>query len=82
MTKTIWAAMLAAAIFVAPSGYAQSAALSGKGIPIISSQERQAQQAWWASRVSRHAAKRMAVCMTMPDCSDRRMMPAAPSNQG
>ena len=82
MTKTILTAMLAAATFVAPSAYAQSAALSGKGIPIISSPQRQAQQAWWAARAMRHAGKRIAACKAMPDCSDRRMMPAAPSNQG
>ncbi|MES1973378.1 MAG: hypothetical protein V4472_13045 [Pseudomonadota bacterium] len=82
MTKTIMAALLAAATFVAPSAYAQSAAFSGKGIPIISAQERQAQQAWWAARAARHAEKRMAACVAMPECGDRRMMSAAPSNKG
>lgn len=82
MTKTIMAALLAAATFVAPSAYAQSAALSGKGIPTISVQERQAQEAWWAAHAVRHAGKRMAACMAMPECSDRRMMSAAPSNKG
>lgn len=82
MTKTITAAMLAAATFVAPSAYAQSAALSGKSNPTISAQERQAQQAWWAARTARHAEKRMAACVAMPECGDRRMMSAAPSNKG
>ena len=82
MTKTISAALLAAATFVAPSAHAQSAVLSGKGVPTITAQERQAQQAWWATRAARHMERRMAACMTMPECSDRRMMSAAPSNQG
>ncbi len=82
MTKTIMAAMLAATIFVAPSAYAQSAVFSSKGIPIISAQERQALEVWRAARAARHAEKRMATCMAMPECHDRRMMSAAPSNQG
>jgi hypothetical protein len=82
MTKTIMAAMLAAATLVAPSAHAQFSILSGKGISTITAQERQAQQAWWAARGARHAERRMAACMTMPECSDRRMMSAAPSNKG
>jgi hypothetical protein len=82
MTKTIMAAMLAAATFVAPSAYAQSAAFSGKGVPTISAQEREAQESWWAARAARHTGRRVAACMAMPECSDRRMTPAAPSNQG
>jgi len=82
MTKTIMAAMLAAATFVVPSAYAQSSALFGRGIPTLSAQERQAQQAWWAARAARHADKRMAACVAMPECGDRRMMSAAPSNKG
>ncbi len=82
MTKTIMAAMLAAATFVAPSAHAQSAALSGKGVPTLSTQERQAQQSWWAARAVRHAGKRMAACMAMPECNDRRMPSAAPSKKG
>jgi len=73
MTKTIMAAVLAATMLAAPAAYAQSS----KGIPTISAQERQAQQAWWAAR-----AQRMAACMAMPECSDGRMMSAAPSNKG
>jgi hypothetical protein len=82
MTKTILAALLAAAPFVATSAQAQSALPSGKGMPIITAQERQAQQAWWATRAARHMERRMAACMTMPDCGDRRTMSAASSNQG
>jgi hypothetical protein len=82
MTKTILAAMLAAATFVAPSAHAQSSIPSGKGILTTTVQERQAQQAWWAARGARRAERRMAVCMAMPECSDRRMMSAAPSNMG
>lgn len=82
MTKTMMAAMLAAVTFVAPSAYAQFAPLSGKGVPTITAQDRQAQEAWWAARASRHTGKRIAACMAMPECSDRRMMPAAPSDQG
>jgi len=78
MTKTIMAAVLAATMLAAPAAYAQSS----KGIPTISAQERQAQQAWWAERTARHAERRMAACMVMPSCSDGRMMSAAPSNKG
>ncbi|SEI96345.1 hypothetical protein SAMN05518849_10213 [Sphingobium sp. AP50] len=78
MTKTIMAAVLAATMLAAPAVYAQSS----KGIPTISAQERQAQQAWWAARTQRHAEQRMAACMAMPECSDGRMMSAAPSNKG
>ena len=82
MTKTIMAAVLAAAAFVAPSAYAQSAILSGKGISTISAQDRKAQEAWWAARAARHVGKRMAACMTMPECGERRTMSATPSNKG
>jgi Ni/Co efflux regulator RcnB len=78
MTKTIMAAVLAATMLAAPAAYAQS----NKGIQTISAQERQAQQAWWAARAQRHTDRRMAACMTMPECSDGRMMSAAPSNKG
>ncbi len=81
MTKTIMAAVLAAATFVPPSAHAQSAVPSGKGIPTISAQERADQDAWWAARASRLAATRIA-CMAMPDCGGRRMMSAASSNKG
>lgn len=82
MTKTILSAILAAATFVAPSAYAQSVSLSGKGAPAITAQERQAQQAWWAARAERHAERRMAACMVMPECRDRRMTSASSSNKG
>lgn len=78
MTKTIMAAVLAATMLAAPAAYAQSS----KGILTISAQERQAQQAWWAARAERHAEQRMAACRAMPECSDGRMMSAAPSNKG
>lgn len=78
MTKTIMAAVLAATMLAAPAAYAQSS----KGIPIISAQERQAQQAWWTARAQRQVGQRMAACMAMPECSDGRMMSAAPSNKG
>lgn len=82
MTKTIMAAVLAAATLVAPSAYAQSAILSDKGIPTITMPERQVQQAWWETRAARHAENRMAACMAMPECAGERMMSAAPSNKG
>ncbi|WEK02167.1 MAG: hypothetical protein P0Y59_10960 [Candidatus Sphingomonas phytovorans] len=82
MTKTIMAAVLAATMLAAPAAHAQSAILSGKGIPTISARERQAQQAWWAARTQRHAKRHTVACMAMPGCSDGRMMPAAPSNKG
>lgn len=78
MTKMIMAAVLAATMLAAPAAYAQSS----KSIPTISARERQAQQAWWTARDQRHAEQRMAACMAMPECSDGRMMPAAPSNKG
>ncbi len=78
MTKTITAAVLAATMLAAPAAYAQSS----KGIPTISAQERQAQQAWWAARAQRHAEQRMAACMAMPECSDGRMTSPATSNKG
>jgi len=78
MTKTIMAAVLAAAMLAAPAAHAQS----NKGIPVITVQERQAQRAWWAARVARHAERRMAACMATPGCSDGRMMSTAPSNKG
>jgi Ni/Co efflux regulator RcnB len=78
MTKTIMAAVLAATMLAAPAAYAQSS----KGIPTISAQERQAQQAWWAARAQRHARQHMAACTAMPECRDGRMMPAASSNKG
>jgi Ni/Co efflux regulator RcnB len=78
MTKTIMAAVLAATILAAPAAYGQS----NKGVPTLSARERQAQQAWWAARAQRHAEQRMAACMTMPECSDGRMMSPTPSNKG
>jgi Ni/Co efflux regulator RcnB len=78
MTKTIMAAVLAATMLAAPAAYAQSS----KGIPTVTAQERQAQQAWWAARAQRYGKQRMAACIAMPECRDGRMMPAASSNKG
>ncbi len=82
MTKTILAAILAAATLVAPSAHAQSAVPSDKSIPTITVQERQVQEAWWAARAARHAERLMATCMIMPKGSDRRTISDLPSNKG
>ena len=78
MTRMMMTALLAAITLVVPAAHAQSTT----GTPTISVQERQAQQAWWMARAARHAAKRMAASVAMPECGDRRMMSAAPSNKG
>lgn len=78
MTKTIMAAALAATMLVAPTAFAQSS----KGIPTITAQERQMQEAWRAARAQRHAEQRMAACMTMPECQDGRTMSANPASKG
>jgi hypothetical protein len=82
MTKTIMAAVLAATLLSAPAAHAQSAILSGKGIPSISTQDREAQQAWWAARAQRQAERRMAGRMAMPERPDGRTMSANPTNKG
>lgn len=63
MTRTITAALPAAAMPAVPAAHARS----GKRIPTSPAWERQPQEAW---------------CAAMPECSDRLMMAAAPSNKG
>ncbi|MFA6115205.1 MAG: hypothetical protein WC729_14495 [Sphingomonas sp.] len=82
MTKTIMAAVLAATMLAAPAAHAQSSILSGKGIPTISVQEREAQEAWWSARAKRQADRHMAACVTMPECQSRQTMSAAPTSKG
>ena len=82
MTKTIMAAVLAATILAAPAAYAQSSILSGKGIPTISAQERQAQEAWWSARTKRETNRRVAACMAMPDCQRGPMMSGTAPSKG
>jgi hypothetical protein len=78
MTKTFIAAVLAATGLIAPVAHAQSS----KGIPTVSMQDRQAQQAWWAKRSARMAERHMAACMTMPECAGARMISGKSSNKG
>jgi hypothetical protein len=82
MTKTIMAAVLAATMLAASAAHAQSSIPSGKGIPTVSAQERQAQEAWWSARAKHQADRRIASCMAMPECQDGRTMSAATASKG
>lgn len=63
--------MMAAALIGLPAlpALAQKAGTTGIQLSV---QERQAQQAWWAKRAERKTERRLAACMAMPDCMDRR----------
>lgn len=51
--------------------------LSGKGLPLVSANDRAAQQSWWAMRAERGTKCRIAACIAMPDCFGKRMSAAS-----